>query len=297
MTVSLSTSGFYDRAAASMASLTKQTATLQTQISGTKKLLAPSDDAAAYRRLAGLSVSRADNGVYAANTTMAQGIAQQSDSTLSSMTTTLQQASEWAVQAANGTLSTEAKAALATQLRGALADIVGLANTTDTRGVPLMGGSGEGAAVTVAADGTLVFADGRPSAIPIGEGQTIDPGVAAKDILKLAGGRDLAQVLGQMADALDAGKTPDPALQTDLASISSQATLAQASLGARMARLDLQAGYLQQSATDNEATRSAIEDTDVTQAITDLQKTMTILSATQASFSKLSGLSLFSYLR
>ena len=46
-----------------------------------------------------------------------------------------------------------------------------------------------------------------------------------------------------------------------------------------------------------EAARSAIEDVDVSQAITDLQKTMTVLQATQASFSKLSGLSLFNYLR
>ena len=50
-------------------------------------------------------------------------------------------------------------------------------------------------------------------------------------------------------------------------------------------------------ATDREITRSSIEDTDVTQAITELQKTMTILSAAQASFTKLSNLSLFDYLR
>ena len=50
-------------------------------------------------------------------------------------------------------------------------------------------------------------------------------------------------------------------------------------------------------ATDREATRSALEDTDVTAAITNLQKTMTILQATQASFTKLASLSLFDYLK
>jgi flagellar hook-associated protein 3 FlgL len=41
----------------------------------------------------------------------------------------------------------------------------------------------------------------------------------------------------------------------------------------------------------------ALEDTDVTTAVTQLQKTLTILQATQASFTKLTSLSLFDYLR
>ena len=43
--------------------------------------------------------------------------------------------------------------------------------------------------------------------------------------------------------------------------------------------------------------RSKLEDTDVTSAVIELQQLMTALSATQASFTKLSGLSLFDYLR
>ena len=51
------------------------------------------------------------------------------------------------------------------------------------------------------------------------------------------------------------------------------------------------------AATTRETERSGLEDTDVTAAITELQKTMTVLQATQASFSKLSSLSLFDYLK
>ena len=49
--------------------------------------------------------------------------------------------------------------------------------------------------------------------------------------------------------------------------------------------------------TDRTELRSSLEDVDVTQAYTELSKTMTILTATQTSFSKLSQLSLFNYLR
>ena len=53
----------------------------------------------------------------------------------------------------------------------------------------------------------------------------------------------------------------------------------------------------QNAAAARESDRTELEDTDLSAAITELQKQMTILSATQASFSKLSSLSLFAYLR
>jgi flagellar hook-associated protein 3 FlgL len=71
----------------------------------------------------------------------------------------------------------------------------------------------------------------------------------------------------------------------------------QASLGARAARVELEQAALGSADIDREVARAAIEDTDITAAITELQKTMTVLQATQASFSKLQGLTLFDYLR
>ena len=68
-------------------------------------------------------------------------------------------------------------------------------------------------------------------------------------------------------------------------------------LGARAARVELQQGLQKEDATNREIARSSLEDVDVTQAYVDLQKQMTALQATQASFSKLTNLSLFDYLR
>ncbi|WP_374137885.1 flagellin, partial [Sphingomonas sp.] len=63
------------------------------------------------------------------------------------------------------------------------------------------------------------------------------------------------------------------------------------------ARLDLETARLESTALTREAERSGIEDTDLTTAIIELQKTTTILQATQASLGRLSSLSLFDYLR
>ena len=297
MTIIQSTRLFYDRSSSAMQTLTARAETLNTQVSTGKRLLAPSDGSVAYQRLQGLARTGADDSAYSANITLAQSVLQQADTTLGSITDQLQKASELAVQAGNGTLSTEARAAIATQLEGILDTIVGLANGKDVRGQPLFGGAGDGVAVTKSADGALVFATGDAASIPIGDGQNVQPSGNAGAFLSTTSGGDIGSALTALVTALRSG-TEIPATATaDLAAISTRVINAQASVGARAARVDLQAAQLKSAATDREITRSGIEDVDVTEAITDLQKTMTILQATQASFSKLSALSLFDYLR
>jgi flagellar hook-associated protein 3 FlgL len=121
--------------------------------------------------------------------------------------------------------------------------------------------------------------------------------VPASDVLRAGGGMDVAQAIGAMLAALGAGEAPPADAGEALSAIGDRAAATQASLGARAARVELVAGQLTDAAVDREAATNDLEAVDMTQAITDLQKTMTVLQATQASFSKLSSLSLFDYLR
>ena len=93
-------------------------------------------------------------------------------------------------------------------------------------------------------------------------------------------------VTGTIRDAMD-----------KLSAANDNVASVQASIGAREARVELQQGLQQQAATDRATLRSTVEDADPTTAITQLQQTMTVLQATQASFTKLSSLSLFDYLK
>jgi flagellar hook-associated protein 3 FlgL len=108
---------------------------------------------------------------------------------------------------------------------------------------------------------------------------------------------DLFSVLTSFADALDSDASPVAAASTATdalkASLDNVAN-SQASLGARNARLTMISTAMTDAGVTRETQRSALEDTDVTTAITELQKTMTI---PQASFTKLSSLSLFDYLK
>jgi flagellar hook-associated protein 3 FlgL len=140
--------------------------------------------------------------------------------------------------------------------------------------------------------------------IPIGDGQSIQATDSASRIFggiaTASGSSDVFAILSKFAAALDAGgsvKIAAAEAGDGINAALTQVTSVTSSVGARAARLDIVSSQLTETAANRETDRSALEDTDVTAAITELQKTMTILSATQASFTKLSQMSLFDYLK
>ena len=299
---------FYDRATASMNSLGAKADSLQQQISSTVRLSAPSSDSAAYQRLAGLKRDAVDDKAYAANLGTADSLLTQGDTSLSAIADQLQSATELVTQAKTGTLNAANRKAIGDQIAGIVATLTNLANAKDARGQALFGG-GDGAAA-VATDGSYALAAKPVSAIPVGDGQTIQANETAARIFtvggttkpdgSIEGGTNTLAMLAAIASALQSddgsARSLDTAL-TDVTAASDQVSAVQASLGARAARVDLETSRLTDVAADREATRSGLEDTDITATYVELQKTMTVLSATQASFSKLSALSLFDYLR
>lgn len=295
----IATSLFYDRSTKAMGGLSAKADALQTQISTGTKFTAPSSDSAAYQRLAGLKRDTANEAVYQGNLTTAASVLQQADTSLSAINDQLQKVSELVVQAKTGTLNDANRKAIGAEIASIIDTIAALANTKDLRGEAVFGSADGGAAVTKAADGSYTLATTTASAIPIGDGQSVQANEGATRIFK-TGDSDAFAMLGAIATALQADPYDSSKLDTaleDVTAISDQVSTVQASLGARATRVDLEAARLKDVAVDREDTRSAIEDTDVTTTVIELQKTMTILSATQASFSKLSQLSLFDYLR
>ena len=299
MTMQVSTRLFYDRGATAMGTLGARADALQTQIATGKRLQAPSDDSVAYTRLRGIARDSADAQVAGKNLDLAGSVLAQADGALGQINNQLIQAKTLAIQANSGTQDATGRAAIADELDEIVKQLVGLGNTPDARGSPLFGGADGEAAVVANADGSFSFATTQPSAIPTGDGQTVQPGETAARVFQQAGG-DTLSTIAALSAALRSGADVDTAASKaigDLATASTQVLTVQASLGARAARVEIDQAALKSATIDREAARSGLEDTDVTAAITELQKTMTVLSATQASFTKLQGLSLFDYLK
>lgn len=289
----ISTSQSFDRPASLMAQLNQKADALQTQLSTEKRYQLPSDNAAAWVRVQGLNRNDADNEAYSGNVKLAQGMLTAADGALGGVETELQRAQELALQASNGTLTPANRQTIASSLTALIDGLLSTANSTDTRGQPIFGGAGEGAPFVKNADGSITYqGSGEQAAIPVGDGQSVIPGVAGDRAFG-----DMFATLVALRDAVAAGDTPPTSSLDDLKSALDTVGAARASIGARGARVDLIANQFADIKTANEEARTATEGVDVSGTITELQKTLTILQATQASFTKLSSLSLFDYLR
>jgi flagellar hook-associated protein 3 FlgL len=296
----IATSQMFDRPMTLMSQLSAEADKAQTQIATTKKISGAADSPTAWLRLQGLARAGADDGAYSANIKLAQGVLAQSDGTLDSINSQLVRAKELALEANNGGLTDENRQAIAEELDSIRDSLFGLANTKDVRGQPLFGSATGDTAYTKAEDGTISFVGiGNPAKIPVGDGDSIQPSVGGAQAFA-AGSSDMFAVLGDISAALKAGGDVSQASADALTGIDASldnVAAARASVGARAARLDLSADHLVDAGEARESERSSLEDTDIPTAITQLQKTLTVLQATQASFTKLSSMSLFDYLK
>lgn len=297
----ISTSLFYSNASTRMSKLNDRASDLMMQISTGKKLLKPSDDPAASQQIAELDRRDADGAVYATNMKLAGSLLDQADGVLSQINIQLTRATVLTTQAATGTQTDATRKVIATELSSIVESLVSLANTKNVRGEPLFGTAAGGKAVTDNKNGTFTFpTDVQVSEVPIAEGQSVQTTETAKRIFDIGGGDNTLAMLSRLAAALNAGGDVSGVVGTsldDLGDAIRQTADVQASVGARGARVDLQQQLLTTANTDRSEARGKLEQVDITEAVVQLQQMMTALSASQASFSKLSNLSLFDYLK
>lgn len=294
----ISTSQFYSNASTRLSKMSERASELQTQISTGKKMLKPSDDPAASQQLAELDRRDADAAVYGTNMTLAGSLLDQAGTVLGQINTQLTRALELATLAGNGTQTDATRKITATELTSIVGSLVSLANTKNVRGQPLFGSASGGLAVTDNKDGTFTFPpDVQVSEVPIADGQSVQATESAKRIFDIGGGTDnTLAMLSKLAAALNAGGDVSTTVSSSLDKLNdsiNQVADVTASVGARGARIDLQQQLLTTANTDRTELRGKLEQVDVTDAIVQLQQMMTALSASQASFTKLAGLSLF----
>jgi flagellar hook-associated protein 3 FlgL len=301
---SVGTAGFYDRARSDMTALRGQAEKLQAQIGSQSRLTKSSDDPVAAARLRSLARADAFAKVDTANANRATADLNIADATMSDITNEISRAQVLATQAANGTLSADQRASIGKELASIRDNLVGLANTRDSDGNALFGGTNAVAAYTLDASGNAVYAGTASSAgIQLGEGQTVTRSVTGPEMLAFTVNgeqTDLLATLKTLSDALQGG-VADPAgaargALDELAAGLDSVTTAQTVVGTRLAWIDLateRAATMSESRASEEAEVGGI---DLATSISKLQEMMVVLEASQASFTKMSQLSLFSQL-
>ncbi len=301
----ISTSMLFDRATERMSTIQNRLATTQAQMAVSKQILSPSDapdQAAAIQRLRG-AVQRQDSHTEALNVAMRRFTAE--ETALSSSSDIMIRIKELGLQAANDTLSPDDRQAVGVELKALRQQLMSLGNSRDDSGNYLFSGTRVNTPpFTEGADGAVTYqGDLTQTQIPAGVERIVQFTRAGTDVYSRVVREDGQSVgffdaLDQMIDAVDSSNTQG--IQqgiADVTQMSNSLELTLAQTGSDQKVVQSQLDVLQETTLRLKSSLSEIEDLDYASAITKMNKEMMALEAAMGSFSKISGLSLFDYIR
>jgi flagellar hook-associated protein 3 FlgL len=305
----ISTNLMFEKAAKQMTSSQTNLAKSQAQLAQGKQIINPSDapdQASTVQRLKSI-LSRQDSYQTALNTV--QSRLQGEDSTLSSVSDLLIRAKEIAVQANNDTLSPDNRKALGVELQGLRDQMLSLANTRDSSGNFLFGGSKVTQApfISVAGGSPQYAGDQTRMSVMVGENRTMPINRTGTDAF-VPVNRTLPDGTTQgvgffnvMDDLIKGVNTSDrPKMQGGLGELDTLLgglSMARANIGSGLKGIDQQTGVIEDTVLNLKTTLSSVEDLDYASAITKMNQQMLSLEAAQSSFAKISQLNLFNYIK
>lgn len=298
-----------------IAAINRQQATLvktMEQINSGRRILSPSEGPAAYVRA--LEVSQADSGntQYALNRQSAASSLGSLEGTLGSVTTLVQNAQQLAVSAVNGTLTDSGRKAIATELRGNLDELLGLANRTDANGQYLFSGfQGSTKPFADTGGGVQYLGDDGVRMIQASTSRQLAVSESGREVFEripASGGgyQSLFKTLSDLIGVLEIPVTTAAdntalanglsAAQSNLSSALDNVLNVRSAVGTRMKEVDTLNNNGDDLSLQYKQQLSELRDVDYAKAISDLTQQQTYLEATQKAFLKVQGLSLFSYL-
>ncbi len=278
---------------------------LQQQISSGKRMLSPADDPTAAARAAQMRSSLAQVAQYADNVERAAQMLKTTDGLLGDLGAAMRSARDIALQAADGALSADSRAALARELEDLIRRVMEIGNA-ESNGYHAFAGYR-----TL----TVPFAEnpaGPPPVLYNGDDgkQTIEVGRNASMVVNVTGSvvfnmngaanpalDDLFATLTELRDNILAGDSA--AISQGIADIDAhlqRVGVLRAEVGGKLQQLDLCATRLQGVELAVSEALSKTEDLDLAQAVVDLQAEQNIYQATAALAAQVGQLKLVDYL-
>ena len=292
----VSTSQFFRTNANALSKGQSSVSDLQAKLGSGKQLTSPSQDSKKTNQISRLESALQRQGIYKANIQVAKTRLTMEETALTSITEVLQRASELAIQGANGTMAAEDRVVLGAEVAELRTELTRLANTRDV-------------------DGNYIFAGNRIESAPFvaDENGNIEyVGDFGRLNLRVSDSRSVAvNTLGNellSSDDFAAMKALEEGLlANDVASVRSSIDTLKASsdhlsvtfgkMAGRFSALNSQENLLEDTSLRLEILLSGEQDLDYAKAVTELSRESLALQALQASFTKISQLSLFNYIR
>lgn len=301
--INLSTSAFYDRAGRQIGVLRAEAEKLQQQVGTGQRLTRSSDDPVAAARLRTLERAERLSDIDQRNSDVATNDLAMADDALGSLANLVIRAQELATHAASETLSAEQREAIATEIDSLQDAALLIANGRNSAGHALFGGQASGVAYERDAGGVVYVGTGSREAMDLGDGQSVVPGLTGPEVFAFevdGTPTDIFAVLGDLATGLRAAGDPAEASRDALGGLAAgleKVTTAQTVVGARLGWVEVMDDRRIAQSERVADEQLAVGGADIAVTMTRLQEITTVLEASQASFVRLAGLSLFDMMR
>ncbi len=304
----ISTSQLFDNSVNQMNRQQSKIAEMQAKLASGKQIVKPSDDSEKSAVIQRLQTAIDRQSVYERSLDTAENRLASEESALMSSERILQRIRQLAVQGNTDTLSVDDKEILANEIASLREELLSLANTQDANGNYVFAGSNvQAKAFDVNADGDIIYqGDKTQTSVDISDQRRLvlnragDEVFASVDRVVDGDTQNISffKVIDDFAQAL--ATDDEDALNLGLEEISSITEGMGASiadLGSRISTVNNQREILEDTNLRYQDLLSNAQDLDYATAVTKLSAELLSLEAAQASFAKISQLSLFNYIR
>lgn len=292
---------------------------VQNQLSTGRRVLAPEDDPVAASQALEVTQAKDVNARYQDNQGAAKTQLNQVETTLTSVIDQLQNIADRAVQAGNGSLSTEQRGMIAQELKSRLSDLTALANTQDGSGNYIFAGfqsqtqpfqvSANTSPYSLANQYMNYVGDNGQRMLQVSQSQQIPTSVTGADAFMQIRdgngnltGRSMFDSVKNLVDILDPNSGV-PFTQTafnqavnDIHADIANVSRVRSAVGSSLAELDSLGSTSKDLGLQYDTRLSDLQDVDYAAAISSLSRQQTQLEAAQKSYAQTSQLSLFNML-
>ena len=302
--------GFYNQASQQMREQQAKVFETQAQLSSGKKLQQPSDDPALATAINNLKSQIDVNQRYLSNLNHMQDTLKMQESTVAGSLDLVSRIKELSIQGANDTYSASDRKTMAIEVKELIAALADLGNTRGTDGAYLFSGYSQGQAPFASSSTGAVTYTGSTDSLKVmvDDGRSMQLGISGSDIfgsvehLNTSTGAtsriDLFATLNNMHSALLTNN--GDAIRESLDKVSSvheHVIAQQSNIGSRMKRVETLTHAVEDKDYTYKVLQSNMEDLDYIEAASRLKNQSLALQAGQQTFTKLSDLSLFKYIR
>jgi flagellar hook-associated protein 3 FlgL len=291
----ISTAQYYKTNTEQLQSRQNKVAEIQAKLGSGKQILHPSENPSKADLISRLESAKERQGVYGKNLDAIQTRLTAEETVLTSMTQIMQRVTELTVQGATDTVAAEDRVVIAAEIKALRDELLNLANTQDINGNYIFSGTAVQAPAFVESSSGVVSYNGDYGRLEINVSDvrsvsinTIGP--------ELFSSSDFATIDDLVTKLIGDDGPGIRAALTTIEVINNKLTTTYGSMAGRVVAIESQREILEDTELRLTELLQREDDLDYATAVTELTRESVALQALQASFAKLSNLTLFNFI-